>query len=139
MAGKSNNGTIDPFVEQMVSSMPNLKAWLKSRLTERAKSDFLFAKSFVKPNKSLEGCEKYIIKQMREIAMKHKTGNVGFVSGDDADLINIAVHYYSEDSIEEPKEEQKPKVAPIPTPPRTTLSPAPVVEKKPEAVQLSLF
>lgn len=80
---------------------------------------------------------------MRLIAMKHKQGNMGFVGGSDEDLVNIAVHYYDEDSIkvDKPKAEKKaPKAEPNAAAPAPRAA-KPKTEKKTQSdnLQLSLF
>lgn len=67
------------------------KQTILSYLTERAKNDDLFAKSFAKPAKSIDECINYILSEVR------KSGCCGFA---DAEIFGMAVHYYDEDDIE---------------------------------------
>lgn len=140
---KQSNDGVDPFISQVICSIPNLKAWLKGKLDARAAIDPTFLPKYLKPSKSIDECERYIIEQMRLIAMKHKQGNMGFVGGSDEDLVNIAVHYYDEDSIkvDKPKAEKKaPKAEPNAATPAPRAA-KPKTEKKTQSdnLQLSLF
>ena len=67
---------------------------IKSYLDERAKSDETFAASYAKPKKTIEGCCKYIVAEVK------KTGRHGFA---DEEIYGMAVHYYDEDDIKEVK------------------------------------
>ena len=112
-----------------------------------------------KPNKSYEECAKYIIGEAYNTCKNNKQGNMGYWCGvDNAPLINLIVHYYTEDDIKitelpsnvsvkatagstpKPKE-IKPKpaeVKPIPQP--TVAAPKKKKEeKKSNVVQLDLF
>ena len=113
-----------------------------------------------KPNKSYEECAKYIIGEAYNTCKNNKQGNVGYWCGvDNTPLINLVVHYYTEDDIKitelpsnvsvkatagstppKPKE-IKPKpaeVKPIPQP--TVAAPKKKKEeKKSNVVQLDLF
>lgn len=107
---------------EMVCSFSNLEDWLKAMLDKRAEQDTLFAVTYKKENKSIAECGRYIIQEMRELASKNKQGNVGFVGGNDEDLIGLAVHYYDEDSIKVKKEKATPtKPAAKPKPAVTDL------------------
>lgn len=48
------------------------KGIIKNYLEERAKNDEMFAKSYSKPNKSLDGCINYIFQEVK------KSGCCGF-------------------------------------------------------------
>lgn len=63
---------------------------IKEYLDKRAASDPLFAKTYAKPNKSLEECCNYIVAEVI------KSGRKGFA---DSEIFNMAVHYYDEDNI----------------------------------------
>ena len=111
-----------------------------------------------KPNKSYEECAKYIIGEAYNTCKNNKQGNVGYWCGvDNTPLINLVVHYYTEDDIKitelpsnvsvkatagstpKPKE-IKPKateVKPIPQP--TVAASKKKEEKKSNVVQLDLF
>ena len=53
-----------------------------------------------KPNKSYEECAKYIIGEAYNTCKNNKQGNVGYWCGvDNTPLINLVVHYYTEDDI----------------------------------------
>ena len=88
----------DPFKER-----------ISDHLQEVAQNDKLFAETLKKPNKSLEGCIKYIYSEVR------KTGRCGF---NDDEIFTIAIHYYDEDSIEEIKSVERPKVTHTPDKPK---------------------
>lgn len=66
---------------------------LKAYLDKRAAEDELFAKSYAKPNKSIDECVKYIEGE----AYKHAKGNKAFLTDDT--VYGWAVHYYDEDDI----------------------------------------
>ena len=111
-----------------------------------------------KPNKSYEECAKYIIGEAYNTCKNNKQGNMGYWCGvGNAPLINLIVHYYTEDDIKitelpsnvsvkatagstpKPKE-IKPKateVKPIPQP--TVAAPKKKEKKKSNIVQLDLF
>lgn len=73
------------------------KATIKAYLEQRATSDPLFAKSYSKPNKTLDECCNYIFAQVQ------KSGCCGF---SDDEIYGMAIHYYDEDI---PKSECQPK------------------------------
>ena len=111
-----------------------------------------------KPNKSYEECAKYIIGEAYNTCKNNKQGNVGYWCGvDNTPLINLVVHYYTEDDIKitelpsnvsvkatagstpKPKE-IKPKAAEAkPNPQPTVAAPKKKEEKKSNVVQLDLF
>ena len=109
-----------------------------------------------KPNKSYEECAKYIIGEAYNTCKNNKQGNMGYWCGvDNTPLINLVVHYYTEDDIkitELPSNVSvkatagstpKPKeVKPIPVAKPTVgtiTKPTPKPEKKSNVVQLDLF
>lgn len=57
-----------------------------------------------KEKKSLEECFQYILNELAKKAEKAKQNGVGFVSGDDQELYDLAVHYYDENNIKVTKE-----------------------------------
>ena len=57
-----------------------------------------------KEKKSLEECFQYILNELAKKAEKAKQNGVGFVSGDDQELFDLAVHYYDENNIKVTKE-----------------------------------
>lgn len=71
--------------------MNSFEQAIKTYLDNRAKEDELFAKTYAKPNKSVEECCKYILQEAR------KRGNA--VAMADEEVYGMAVHYYDEDSI----------------------------------------
>lgn len=71
------------------------KEIIKNYLEERAKNDEMFAKSYGKPNKSLDGCINYIFQEVE------KSGCCGFA---DEEIFGMAVHYFDEDNLEDIKE-----------------------------------
>ena len=110
-----------------------------------------------KPNKSYEECAKYIIGEAYNTCKNNKQGNMGYWCGvNNTPLINLIVHYYTEDDIkitELPSNVSvkatagsttpKPKeVKPIPSAKPTVgkiTKPTPKPEKKSNVVQLDLF
>lgn len=111
-----------------------------------------------KPNKSYEECAKYIIGEAYNTCKNNKQGNMGYWCGvDNTPLINLVVHYYTEDDIKitelpsnvsvkatagstpKPKEikSKAAEVKPIPQP--TVAAPKKKEEKKSNVVQLDLF
>ena len=112
-----------------------------------------------KPNKSYEECAKYIIGEAYNTCKNNKHGNMGYWCGvDNAPLINLVVHYFTEDDIkitELPSNVSvnatagstpKPKAAETKPKPKE-VKPVPTVaapkkkkeEKKSNVVQLDLF
>ena len=113
-----------------------------------------------KPNKSYEECAKYIIGEAYNTCKNNKQGNVGYWCGvDNTPLINLIVHYYTEDDIKitelpsnvsvkatagstsKSKAAAK-EVKPIPVAKPTVgtiTKPTPKPEKKSNVVQLDLF
>ena len=69
----------------------NFKRTIQEYLEVRAKTDELFAKSYAKPNKSIDECITYILNEVQ------RSGCNGF---DDDEIFGIAVHYYDEDNID---------------------------------------
>ena len=130
---------------------------IKAMIEEECKTDTDLKALTEKPNKSYEECAKYIIGEAYNTCKNNKQGNMGYWCGvDNAPLINLVVHYYTEDDIKitelpsnvsvkatagstpKPKE-TKPKVAegkPIPT---VAAPKKKKEEKKSNVVQLDLF
>lgn len=81
------------------------KETIKSYLDERARTDELFAKAYVKEGKSIDECFSYILGEAR------KKGTQVCMS--DEEVFGLAVHYYDEDDI---------KVSPIRDDARVTTS-----------------
>lgn len=69
----------------------NFNQAIQAYLKERAKTDELFAKSYSKPNKSIDECCAYIMGEAK------KRGDAVAIS--DAEVFGMAVHYYDEDDI----------------------------------------
>ena len=130
---------------------------LKAMIEEECKTDTDLKALTEKPNKSYEECAKYIIGEAYNTCKNNKQGNVGYWCGvDNTPLINLVVHYYTEDDIKitelpsnvsvkatagstppKPKE-IKPIPAAKPTVGKIT-KPTPKPEKKSNVVQLDLF
>lgn len=129
---------------------------IKAMIEEECKTDTDLKALTEKPNKSYEECAKYIIGEAYNTCKNNKQGNMGYWCGvDNAPLINLVVHYYTEDDIKinelpsnvsvkatagstpKPKETKpKPKeVKPVPT----VAAPKKKEEKKSNVVQLDLF
>ena len=129
---------------------------IKAMIEEECKTDTDLKALTEKPNKSYEECAKYIIGEAYNTCKNNKQGNMGYWCGvDNAPLINLIVHYYTEDDIkitELPSNVSvkatagstpKPKeVKPIPVAKPTVgtiTKPTPKPEKKSNVVQLDLF
>lgn len=69
----------------------NFKRTIQAYLEERAKVDDLFAKSYSKPNKSIDECVTYIFNEVQ------RSGCNGF---EDNEIFGMAVHYYDEDNLD---------------------------------------
>lgn len=76
-------------VKKAAKSDP-FKETIQSYLTERAAQDELFAVTLAKPNKNINDCVSYIFEQVKN------SGRQGF---NDAEIFNMAVHYYDEDDL----------------------------------------
>lgn len=106
----------------MSISLKPFETSIKEFLDQLAKEDELFAKTYQKPNKSIEECCKYIYQEVE----KARSGNSKCVACEDDEIYGLAIHYYDEDDIvvngpkakvEEvkhtaPKKETKPKAKP---------------------------
>lgn len=134
---------------------------IKAMIEEECKIDTDLKALTEKPNKSYEECAKYIIGEAYNTCKNNKQGNMGYWCGvDNTPLINLVVHYYTEDDIKitelpsnvsvkatagsttpKPKAATK-EVKPIPTAKPTVgtiTKPTPKPEKKSNVVQLDLF
>ena len=133
---------------------------LKAMIEEECKTDTDLKALTEKPNTSYEECAKYIIGEAYNTCKNNKQGNVGYWCGvDNTPLINLVVHYYTEDDIKitelpsnvsvkatagstpKPKSATK-EVKPIPVAKPTVgtiTKPTPKPEKKSNVVQLDLF
>ena len=130
---------------------------IKAMIEEECKTDTDLKALTEKPNKSYEECAKYIIGEAYNTCKNNKQGNMGYWCGvDNAPLINLIVHYYTEDDIKitelpsnvsvkatagstTPKAKE---IKPIPTAKPTVgkiTKPTPKPEKKSNVVQLDLF
>ena len=69
----------------------NFKRTIQEYLDERAKTDELFAKSYAKPNKSIDECITYILNEVQ------RSGCNGF---EDNEIFGMAVHYWDEDNLD---------------------------------------
>ena len=127
---------------------------IKAMIEEECKTDTDLKALTEKPNKSYEECAKYIIGEAYNTCKNNKQGNMGYWCGvDNAPLINLVVHYYTEDDIKitelpsnvsvkattgstpKPKETKPREVKPVPT----VAAPKKKEEKKSNVVQLDLF
>ena len=132
---------------------------IKAMIEEECKTDTELKALTEKPNKSYEECAKYIIGEAYNTCKNNKQGNMGYWCGvDNAPLINLVVHYFTEDDIkitELPSNVSvkatagstpKPKAAETKPKPKE-VKPVPTVaapkkkkeEKKSNVVQLDLF
>ena len=134
--------------------------YIKALIEKECETDKELKALTEKPNKSYEECAKYIIGEAYNTCKNNKQGNVGYWCGvDNAPLINLVVHYYTEDDIKitelpsnvsvnatagsapKPKAAAK-EVKPIPAAKPTVgkiTKPTPKPEKKSNVVQLDLF
>ena len=131
---------------------------IKALITKQCETDTELKTLTEKPNKSYEECAKYIIGEAYTTCMKNKQGNVGYWCGvDDTPLINLIVHYYTENDVkitELPSNVsvsaaagEKPKnIVPKPKEVKAAVTPTVVApkpkkkeEKKTNVVQLDLF
>lgn len=75
--------------------MESFKKVIREYLEQRAHQDAMFATTYSKPNKTIDGCCNYILKEAR------KKGTA--VCMKDEEVYGLAVHYYDEDSIKDVK------------------------------------
>ena len=73
-----------------MKSTAHFKNTIKAYLDNRANEDNLFAASYAKANKNIDGCITYILNTVK------KSGCNGF---NDDEIYSMAVHYYDEDNI----------------------------------------
>lgn len=73
-----------------MKSTEGFKEVIQLHLTEIAKNDPLFNKSFQKESKNIDDCIKYILNTVKN------SGCNGF---SDDEVFNMAMHYYDEDDI----------------------------------------
>lgn len=92
MAKKNNKPAAKPTTEKPKAdqSTEMFKTIVKTYLDKRAEQDELFAKTYAKPNKSIDECIAYIIQEVR------KANRIGWAN---SEIWNLAIHYYDEDSI----------------------------------------
>lgn len=107
-------------------SSPNFETIIQTYLENRAKTDYLFAETYKKANKSIKECCKYIYSRARKLAAG---GNA--VGIDDATVYGWAVHYYDEDDIKVDKVQERVEVA-APTTIQNPISKEKPVQKKNE-------
>ena len=134
--------------------------YIKALIEKECETDKELKALTEKPNKSYEECAKYIIGEAYNTCKNNKQGNMGYWCGVDiTPLINLVVHYYTEDDIKitelpsnvsvnatagsapKPKAAAK-EVKPIPAAKPTVgkiTKPTPKPEKKSNVVQLDLF
>lgn len=72
--------------------MDQFKQTIEEYLVDRALSDEMFAASYAKEGKSINGCVAYILGKVR------KSKREGFT---DDEIFSMAVHYYDEDNIKQ--------------------------------------
>ena len=72
----------------------NFKTAIENYLNQTALADAVFAKDFAKESKNMEGCCNYIFGEVK------KTGLCAF---DNQEIFDMAVKYYSDDSIGQPQ------------------------------------
>lgn len=69
----------------------HFKQTIKAYLDERAKNDELFAVSYAKENKNMDGCVTFILNQVKRSKCMGLT---------DEEVYSLAVHFFDEDDIE---------------------------------------
>ena len=74
-----------------MKSTDKFKQTIQSYLEKRAGEDPLFMTTFMKENKNIDDCIKYILNEVQ------KSGCNGFT---DDEIFSMAIHYYDEDSID---------------------------------------
>ena len=77
----------------MATGMQVFKDDIRSYLDGRAAQDALFAQSYAKEGKSVDGCVDYIISEVKKMASANSRG-IGLT---DEQVYSLAVHYYDED------------------------------------------
>lgn len=119
----------------------NFKTAIENYLNETALADAVFAKDYAKQSKNLEGCCNYIFGEVK------KTGLCAF---DNQEIFDMAVRYYTDDSIGQPQPVnckvvvKEPAVADLFTsapelPQNTAAVKTAVTAPKPESKTLTLF
>ena len=116
--------------------MESFKKVIREYLEQRAQQDALFAATYSKPNKSIDECCNYIMKEAR------KKGTA--VCMKDEEVYGLAVHYYDEDSIKDVKPVSATVTTPTPKVADPAQQPAPVMhivrnKKAVDSRQMSLF
>ena len=116
--------------------MESFKKVIREYMEQRAQQDALFAATYSKPNKSIDGCCNYILKEAR------KKGNA--VCMKDEEVYGLAVHYYDEDNINNIEPVEGATVTTTPNAAEPAKQPAPVVpivrsKKAVDSRQMSLF
>lgn len=87
---------------------------IKTYLDSVAEKDELFAKSYNKPNKSIEECCKFLMNEAR------KAAKGGSIACKDEEIYGLAMHYYDEDDIEVGEAPADAKVVQMPEPKLST-------------------
>lgn len=119
----------------------NFKTAIENYLNQTALTDAVFAKDYAKQSKNLEGCCNYIFGEVK------KTGLCAF---DNQEIFDMAVKYYTDDSIGQPQPVnckvvvKEPVVADLFTsvvevPQNTAVIKSAVIAPKPESKTLTLF
>lgn len=70
------------------------KTVIENYLNATAQSDTVFAQSFSKASKNLESCFNYIFGEVKK---------TGFCAFDDSEIFDMAVKYYTDDTIAQPE------------------------------------
>ncbi|WP_347051899.1 PcfK-like family protein [Flavobacterium olei] len=70
------------------------KTVIENYLSETAQGDTAFAQNFSKASKNLESCFNYIFAEVKK---------TGFCAFDDSEIFDMAVKYYTDDSITQPE------------------------------------
>lgn len=119
----------------------NFKTAIENYLNQTALADAVFAKDFAKQSKNLESCLNYIFGEVK------KTGLCAF---DNQEIFDMAVKYYTDDSIGQPQPVncrvvvKEPAVVDLFTsasevPQNTSVAKTTVTAPKPQSKTLTLF
>lgn len=76
-----------------MNASEKFKSIIENYLKETALSDSAFAPMFAKATKNIEDCLKYIMSEVKK---------TGFCAFDDSEIFEMAVTYYTDDSISKP-------------------------------------
>lgn len=142
-------------MQMAIASFPmdGMKDRLCMLLQQRADNDELFARSFYKPNKSMDECMRFVTKsvlddmseQVKTVTKKRRNCGIGGGYSDEW-VLSKAIHYFDEDDITvddefgfEMPEPELPKSSATQTTPQARIIPMPKPKPKPKFVEGDLF